>query len=254
MRESSLKRSKRGFVRTVGPRVNPVKFYLGHDRDDAEVRLAAILAIWSEIEDQAEQKGLMAAWDKDRLGTAKAIAKGERAKIVRGHHETAEGYFKRVAAATARLGVPIEPANRDAFEIGRQDMASGVTSAQDELAQAIGSKSATGQNLHEAIDAFMEWIRSNIGTQTGYPTTTDGRSWTFSKASRLTFQITIWELWSITGATKYSPSSAVGHRLNGMVRRWLENLAPTTLASLVGFSNGSTNREHGIGDDRKISS
>ena len=45
--------TKRGFVRTLGPKGSEKKFYLGFDPVVAEQKEKAIVAIWQQIEDRA---------------------------------------------------------------------------------------------------------------------------------------------------------------------------------------------------------
>ena len=53
MRTTSLKRTKRGYLRNLGrlPQGGQPKFYLGHDREVATRRLEQIAALWHIIDD-----------------------------------------------------------------------------------------------------------------------------------------------------------------------------------------------------------
>ena len=76
MRRTNLKRTVRGYVRNLGREANgkQPKFYLGHDKAEAERRLNAILVLWQQVEDRAVNGSPV--WDADRLDAAKAsIAK-----------------------------------------------------------------------------------------------------------------------------------------------------------------------------------
>ena len=66
MRNTSLKRTRRGYIRNLGrlPDGSQPKFYLGHDRDVAVRRLEAIKSLWEEIELHARQMGCPPRWDE----------------------------------------------------------------------------------------------------------------------------------------------------------------------------------------------
>ena len=54
MRQTSLKWTKRGYVRNLGkaPGGGQPKFYLGHDREEAIRRLNLITVLWSRVEER----------------------------------------------------------------------------------------------------------------------------------------------------------------------------------------------------------
>lgn len=83
MRETSLKRTKRGYVRNLGrlPSGTQPKFYLGHDRAIALERLEQITTLWRHIEDWHLSRPGKPTWDDDTLQAAKALGRGEPATL-----------------------------------------------------------------------------------------------------------------------------------------------------------------------------
>ena len=79
MRQTSLKRTNRGYVRNLGraPGGGQPKFYLGHDRDEAIRRLGLITAMWAEVEERTKgYVGYEPTWTEEELEAAKVLARG----------------------------------------------------------------------------------------------------------------------------------------------------------------------------------
>jgi hypothetical protein len=78
MRQTSLKRTKRGYVRNLGRAEggSQPKFYLGHDREEAIRRLTLITAMWTRVEERTTA-GYLPTWMSEEIEAAKAIARGE---------------------------------------------------------------------------------------------------------------------------------------------------------------------------------
>ena len=159
MRKTSLKRTKRGFVRSIGPANGQVKFYLGHDREQAQEKLDRIMALWGAIEEEAEWKGLKPTWTPDMIAAAKNIANGEGPTIAKRDYESPEKYFTRVNEISQRVGVAARPADAFLYDVGRQDLVDIIAEAQTRLAPIGGVPRAIGQTLHQALKAYIERIR-----------------------------------------------------------------------------------------------
>jgi hypothetical protein len=166
MRSTSLKRTKRGYVRNLGrlPQGVQPKFYLGHDRDVAGVRLEQIVLLWQMAEERHASKGLpgLPVWDPNYLEMAKAIAKGDVSQVAKGDYEMLEDYFQRVNELARRLNTEIRPASTFLYETGRQDIETRIV--EDRTSLATGAKSdhggrmPTGQALHQALRAYQVQI------------------------------------------------------------------------------------------------
>lgn len=173
MRQTNLKRTKRGYVRNLGRLASgsQPKFYLGHDKSIAIQRLEQIAVLWRQVEDRQSGKPGIAIWDEDSLKAAKAVEKGEPAtlapyKLSTGN-EQSENYFARINALRL-AGVDVLPANASQYEIGRQDLSGDIERSHAALSRTIGSAHATGQLLHEALRAYQEAIKVE------YKDSTDG--------------------------------------------------------------------------------
>lgn len=171
MRQTDLKRTTRGYVRSLGRDAagKHQKFYLGHEKQEAECRLKAIIVLWEQIEAYYGTAGTP-VWDTDRLATAKAIASGEGATLQKRFHEPPREYFVRVNETSRRAGVEIRPANEFLYNVGREDLAKDVERSQARLSGALGTPTATGQTLHQALRAYQDHIRHEFGDHDGAPT------------------------------------------------------------------------------------
>ena len=109
MRTTTLKRTKKGFVRSIGKRADGTvpKFLLGHDKAVAEARRDAIIALWAEIEKRtgsvkkyrsgnSEAKVGGPYWSPAEEKNAKAIAKGENVLIAPAKPGDSQGYFEKI--------------------------------------------------------------------------------------------------------------------------------------------------------------
>lgn len=171
MRQTDLKRTARGYVRNLGRDAEGrhQKFYLGHDRAEAERRLKAIIVLWQQAEARFGT-ATMPVWDADRLAAAKAIASGEMPTLQKGHHEPPRQYFVRVNETSQAAGVAFQADNEFLYNVGRQDLAAEVERSQTRLSRALGTPTATGQTLHQALRAYQDHIRHEFGDHDGAPT------------------------------------------------------------------------------------
>jgi len=55
--------TKRGFVRTLGPKGFEKKFYLGFDPHLAEQKEKAIVVLWQQMEERGRERKVKPAWD-----------------------------------------------------------------------------------------------------------------------------------------------------------------------------------------------
>src|ERR1700722_3117425 len=99
--------TKRGFVRTLGPKGSEKKFYLGFDPVVAEQKEKAIVAIWQQIEDRARQNKVKPNWNIGHLATARAIEKGKTPHVEKSECESPEEYFQRVNETARATGLPV---------------------------------------------------------------------------------------------------------------------------------------------------
>lgn len=173
MRETSLKRTRRGYVRNLGrlSSGSQPKFYLGHDREIAIERLERITTLWRHIESWHFSRPGKPTWDDDTLQAAKALGRGEPAALDRRNFseglEQPEAYFARINALRL-AGVPICPIDELKFDTGRQDLSGDIDRSHAVLSQVTGTKQATGQSLHEALRAYQDAIKVE------YKDSTDG--------------------------------------------------------------------------------
>lgn len=161
MRNTSLKRTQRGYQRNLGrlPSGAQPKFYLGHNKDEAVARLDAIVLIWERVEQKWKGDPERAVWDEQSHNAAKLVAKGEPLVAHQGDYEPEDVYFARINEWRRNLRVPVIAANEFLFETGKQTLATNIKSTQQRLAQAIGSPTATGQSFHEALRGYQQHIR-----------------------------------------------------------------------------------------------
>jgi hypothetical protein len=133
---------------------------LGHDKDEAIARLGRITALWKQIETRHGSKPSAPVWEDDTLRAAKALAAGESPTLKKGDYESPEKYFLCLNEISRETGVPIQPSDQFLYEAGRHDLIGDVEASRAHLAKAIGTTIATGQTLHEALQAFQERIKN----------------------------------------------------------------------------------------------
>lgn len=172
VRQTRLKRTKRGFVRSIGPADGAKKFYLGHDQKAAEAKLEQLLALWTLFEERQLRKGQPPHWTPEMFEAAKAIAAGDPLsplRLEKGDYEPPSRYFKRVNESGKKLGIPVEPANQFLYEVGREDIEREIAHLQRGLSTAAptGNVDTTGQTLFQALGAYREHIRHEYQTDVG---------------------------------------------------------------------------------------
>jgi hypothetical protein len=175
MRRTTLKRTKKGYVRSLGKRPDgsQPKFLLGHDKAEAERRESAIIALWLEIAKRTgpvrhylsgskEAKAGGPFWSGEEEAKAKAIARGEGITIVPTQPIDAPAYFERINRL--RGSMPVDPAYPDYYEAGRSELMQELLAIK---AQLVGEKNKhkelTGQTLFQAIEAFRQTLLTKDG-------------------------------------------------------------------------------------------
>jgi hypothetical protein len=167
MRQTSLKRTKRGYVRNLGRAGggSQPKFYLGHDRDEAIRRLGLITAMWAAVEERTKGSvGYEPTWTEEELEAAKAIARGEPPTLPpSGLSQNVKDFVKYVhdvAKISEATGVKFTPSRAKAYEIGIDEINRKFGEAQTDLAKAVAKQAPlpTGQTLHQALDAYRDYI------------------------------------------------------------------------------------------------
>jgi hypothetical protein len=166
MRTTTLKRTAKGYVRSLGrlaDAATPPRFLLGHDRSTADNRLAAIIEIWNQCE--AKNGGY---WTPDALAQAKAVARGDVPTINKRDHEEHAGYTQRIDRMKSCVPVNADPAM---YELGRADL---MHELQTIKAKLFGLKNQhrelTGQTLWHAIEAFRRSLMNKDEIKDGETT------------------------------------------------------------------------------------
>lgn len=186
MRQTTLKRTKRGYVRNLGKlpgqtpessgekKATQQKFYLGHDKEAAQNRLEAIITLWTEF----TRKTGRDSWDHWHLEAAKAVARGEPLLVRRFDHEPEDNLFRRFNEWSRQLKVPVivDPAHQGLFELGREAQVREVLKSQERLSESLGTPNAVGQNLHDAIEAYRQHIQRDYLDPTDGTLTDNGKT------------------------------------------------------------------------------
>jgi predicted DNA-binding protein (UPF0251 family) len=157
MRETTLKRSLKGFYRSIGKRPDGTqpKFMLGHDKIQAEKKLSAIIALWKTVE-------FYGGWTKEAESTAKAIAKGTPAVLNKRDGEHPGEFFRRLNALSEII--PISPKHPIHLEDGRDHWEGELAAVKAKLfGEENKHKDLTGQTLFLAIEAFRQSLLTKEG-------------------------------------------------------------------------------------------
>ena len=166
-----------GYLEREGGRVTQPKISLGTAKRAAKDRLAKIAAIWQRIEADAAKTGRRPFWDVISLDVAKAIGKGETEYPVERLDDRPIVYARQVEmlahlfpeilirpkdealyregkGKTLEACAEIEEAKRDFLSIGAK--------LENQFLSPIGAEGShldlTSQTLHEAFDAYVEYI------------------------------------------------------------------------------------------------
>ena len=179
MRTTTLKRTTKGFTRSIGKRQDgsQPKFLLGHDREAAERRLEAIVELWKVIEARTLPQGSRGSrtyssgstsvtldsfgpwWTAKDEAKAKAIAKGQ-AVTVSPERESGGDFFARVNGLQELADVTPEPKFGQVFyEAGKnQLMAELVTIKAKLFGEKSKTRDLTGQTLFQAVEAYKKTL------------------------------------------------------------------------------------------------
>ncbi|REJ65362.1 MAG: hypothetical protein DWQ31_18360 [Planctomycetota bacterium] len=174
-RQLGWKRSRNGI------RVQ-AKFFLGTDTREAKQRDERLRMLWSLVEDRSPERP--ALWPSDALDVAKAIAKGQGVVEVdrligldtEDGLEPPGSYAARIHSLQIHYPVmPFKPNDVEAYSRGLQKNALTVSGFQhtnriaeamnnDLMAHLVGPQSPMtapvgGPTLHEAMRAYIEWLK-----------------------------------------------------------------------------------------------
>ena len=176
MRNTSLKRTKKGFTRSIGKRADGSvpKFLLGHDKQTAEIRRDAIVFLWTEIEKRTGPVKRYSSgkiktsaggpfWSPAEEAKAKAIAAGEGLTIGPSRSsEDAPAYFERINKL--RESMPADPTFPAHYEAGRLELMEELLQIKSRLlGEKNKHKELTGQTLFQAIEAFRQTLLTKDG-------------------------------------------------------------------------------------------
>lgn len=175
MRRTKLKRTKKGFIRSLGKRPDGYqpKFLLGHDKAEAERREAAIIALWLEIENRAGPARRYSSgkiettvggpyWTPEEESKARALARGEGISIPPLKPDDAPAYFEKINEL--RKSMQVDPTLPDHYEAGRKELLEELLQIKAKLiGEANKHKELTGQNLFQAIEAFRQTLLTKDG-------------------------------------------------------------------------------------------
>lgn len=194
MRKTELKPNSHGeFVRQLGWRITEsgtpthAKFRLGKNRRDAEQRLSKLEMLWQSIESNSGPN--KAHWDDSAWPIAKAIEKGSSSISIPRLTESRRGgwfapptgacferdddYARRLQEFQTKYPFLIFiPEDGEAFQRGVQLKVELANANLDRLdSEAQGHRQTlskfgqptrlVGQTLHQAIDAYIQWVRKD---------------------------------------------------------------------------------------------
>jgi len=153
------------------------KFYLGTDQKQAERREQRLLELWEHIEKNHSGDDDRPTWNALTLRIARALANGEVQIVVERQANSPESYARYIhRLARSYPMVSFVPEESQSYEDGRSANLAMVQSQFDAIdnqrntlekkhvlggnitAVPLGTKS--GPTLHQALDAYIEWIKS----------------------------------------------------------------------------------------------
>ena len=175
MRNTPLKRTKKGFVRSIGKRADGSvpKFLLGHDKAVAEARRDAIIFLWADIEKRTGSSTRYSSgksetivggpfWSPEEEKKAKAIARGESVRIAPSQPNDSKAYFEEIR--TINKLIPVEPMFPQPFKEGHDRLMDELLQIKSRL---VGKENKhqeiTGQTLYQAIEAFRQTLLTKDG-------------------------------------------------------------------------------------------
>ncbi len=188
--------SAQQFYREIGKRENgkPYRFYLGSDPKQATASTARLEALWEGVERRWQQWSLadvantpFPCWDDVTLQLGKAIGKGEytvQLEVDEGQQETAalvtelRRYFPMIQVTVtdeASLQQGMEEMREMTQQLAEKEAQRHQRSMRiiKSVAEPYGGKVPTKETLHDALDAYKEWIEQEFvdlhgrTTQTG---------------------------------------------------------------------------------------
>jgi len=166
MRQTNLKRTNRGYVRNLGkaPGGGQPKFYLGHNREEAIRRLDVITAMWERVEERTPPNTKQVpTWTDQEIQAAKQVARGESATLPSGpvrYFEDCVRYVHEIAEISQSTGVKFTPSVSKLYELGVEQINEKYEKALNDRTKAVFEvgTSLSGQTIHQALDAYGEYI------------------------------------------------------------------------------------------------
>jgi integrase len=190
--------SAQQFYREIGKREDgkPVRFYLGAVEKLATANVARLEALWKSVESRWEQRYLddpheaspFPCWDAVTIQLGKAIGKGEYT-IQLEFDDDPDDLETARRIAEMRLYFPmiqVTVADEDSLQQGMeamQEMAPQLVEEEAErhkrnmriikdVTERYGGKVPTKETLHDALDAYKEWIEQEFVDVAGRTTQT----------------------------------------------------------------------------------
>ena len=159
-----------GWKEALGCRLIRHKFYLGTDEKAARERAGKLESMWAKVEERAKEPGKSPCWDRLSLKIAMAVARGDAVfPVPRQKYGNQDLYLRHIWDLATRFPViQYVPEDGQWFSTAVGGVEQEISNAQrkiDEhraILEKVGAKPrpvAGGPTLHEALEAFKEYIR-----------------------------------------------------------------------------------------------
>ncbi len=184
------------FYREIGKKPNgkPARVYLGTDEKKATANVSRLEALWDAVEERWKRWSAVGStddpfpcWDDVTLSLARAIGKGEWTVTVEPPEDDPQ--VVAVWLASLRTSFPmiradvensqaVEQGNEAIIEIGRREAEQEEARHRQEmqsvktLVKPFGGTVVTKETLHDALDAYKDWIESSFVNIEGRTTQT----------------------------------------------------------------------------------
>ncbi len=161
------------------------RFYLGDDREKAEIANLRLEQLWRQIEawhNEGSGNGSKPTWDEYTLGMGKAVAAGATTFVVPVDGMEPESYVRFVRILRDRFGSVITIVGDDevhgrgveelkrSFDLSAQLLANAARFTREKASVVVN----VGPTLHQALDAYAAWIgREYVKVTEGEPRLTD---------------------------------------------------------------------------------
>ena len=185
MRKHSMKKSKRGYTRSLGLEQNgkSPKFYLGDDKHLAKIKREKIEAIWKSIENEFEKKPPIGQakpyWTEEKLKAARELARGSDIALKKHEGENAIAYYKRLRNTEFETLIAVKPHadDHDVYNVGKLIIGMEYRNLGKYLTDSSESEKLTGTNVEDAIERYISMIKANPDYQSasGYCSVTGAK-------------------------------------------------------------------------------